>query len=74
MITGKKCYGVVMTNQDDDIVAIWGPFPDENEARQWPGIPGTDARCEVYAVLSPPQWFESMDVNDPNENEVHRDE
>lgn len=60
MITGSIKYVVVQADDEDTILAIWGPFPTREEAMAWPGIVGHEGSYTPREMRSAPQWFKGM--------------
>lgn len=61
MITGKISYVVVESYSDNSgIVAVWGPFPDREEADRWEGLPSKngDTKFHTMPMHDAPQWFD----------------
>lgn len=79
MITGRKSYVHIKFDEDGSVAAVWGPFPTENEASTWEGIPGASSGSgQVMPLHSPPQWFDAEEGvpvdTDPEEDEIHDNE
>lgn len=66
MISGSIQWVVVQRDDDTDIVAIWGPFGNEQEAIAWQGIPGHNGTYRTHQMRSAPQWFEELKVDEEN--------
>jgi len=58
-MTGNKQY-VVLEVDGDLVRAVWGPFDEEDDARQWNGVPGKDPQTtyHVAAMFAAPEWQE----------------
>jgi hypothetical protein len=64
MISGSIRWIVVQLNDVGGVVAIWGPFPSEEEADNWEGIPGTSMSMHKHPMRSAPQWLEGLSVDE----------
>lgn len=62
MICSKQ-YVVVDQHADGSrIIAVYGPFPDEETAKRWPGLPGgPHGVCVVHVMYAAPEWYEGHD-------------
>lgn len=59
-MVGNKAYVVVESYADGSgIVAVWGPFGDEESANGWPGLPvsNNDTKFETMPMHEAPEWF-----------------
>lgn len=68
MITGKIRYLVAEVSCGGD-TTYWGPFPDEETAEQWEGLPGVTGRHTyvVQELRSAPQWFPGFSPEEETE-------
>lgn len=66
MITGSIKHVVVQADDEDNIIAVWGPFPSEDEAVKGQGIPGREGSYRTHAMHSAPQWFEEISIDEEN--------
>lgn len=57
MITGQIQHVVLQLDDEDTVIAVWGPFPDKEEADRWEGIPGKVGSYRTVELRSAPQWF-----------------
>ena len=57
MITGQIQYVVLQVDDEDTVIAVWGPFPNGEEANNWEGIPGNVGVYRATELRSAPQWF-----------------
>lgn len=58
---GNKAYVIVESYSDNSgVVAVWGPFEDEESAKGWPGLPSKDGdtKFTTMTMHEAPEWFE----------------
>lgn len=63
MITGNVQHLVIQLDDEDTVIAVWGPFPSKEEADSWEGIPGKTGSYRTVEMRSAPQWFEGFVPN-----------
>lgn len=58
---GNKAFVIVESYSDNSgVVAVWGPFEDEESAKGWPGLPvnNHDTKFMTMPMHEAPEWFE----------------
>jgi hypothetical protein len=68
VIIGNKQWVVIDYNKNSEVVAVFGPFPDEETANGWSGMPtGPTAEYRTHALYSAPEWYEGIPDEDASD-------